>query len=237
MVRECHNRLELGDLVDKPTGTTPHHDTLANKHKLTAEERLATVKGFNNDEIKDNDLLGRLHREVQVTNPHNSWLYTKILALEFPSEVTEMRLSRTLLHKKFEKIYETYTDILKVSVQRQRIEKMDVMESYRIANKKPDHKESAFEKVERDSRLRHFERMNKTRVSKTRALALDLDKDDVLRTLGAIPQAASSSSGHEGTQPVPSSSGSGDVRCCTCNPCTQLGSRCHGGPKHCWDIV
>ena len=76
------------------------------------------------------------------------------------------------------------------------------MESYRIANKKPDHKESVFEKMERDSRLRHFERMNKTQVSKTRALALDLDKDDVLRTLGAIPQAASSSSGHEGTQPL-----------------------------------
>ena len=164
---------------------------------------MATVRGFNNDEIKDNDLLMRLHRELQVTNPHNSWLYTKILALEFPSEVTEMRLSRTLLHKKFEKVDETYQDILKVSVQRQRIEKMDVMESYRVANKKPDHKESAFEKMERDSRLRHFERMNKTQVSKTRALALDLDKGDVLRTLGAIPQAASSSSGREGTPLLP----------------------------------
>ena len=138
-----------------------------------------------------------------MTNPHNSWLYTKILALEFPSEVTEMRLSRSLLNKKFEKVDETYQDILKVSVQRQRIEKMDVMESYRIANKKPDHKESAFEKMERDSRLRHFERMNKTQVSKTRALALDLDKDDVLRTLGALPQAASSSSGNEAAQSSP----------------------------------
>ena len=57
--------------------------------------------------------------------------------------------------------------------------------------------------MERDSRLRHFERMNKSQVSKTRALALDLDKDDVLRTLGAIPQAASSSSGTGGSPNVP----------------------------------
>ena len=30
LVRECHNRLELKDLVNKPLGITPHHATLAN---------------------------------------------------------------------------------------------------------------------------------------------------------------------------------------------------------------
>ena len=108
LVRECHHRLELKDLVNKTPGTTTDHATLANKHRLTAEECLAAVKSFNNDEIKDNELLMRLHKEVQVTMPHNSWLYTKTLALEFRGEVTEMRLSGHLLATKFEKVNKRY---------------------------------------------------------------------------------------------------------------------------------
>lgn len=76
-------------------------------------------------------------------------MYTKILVLEFPGEVTEMRLSGLLLHKKFEKVDELYSTILKVSVQRQKIEKMDVMEGMRLATKKPDHTENVFEEMKR----------------------------------------------------------------------------------------
>ena len=111
LVRECASRAELKDLADKSVGyvgaTAGQHETLANKHRLSPEERLALVKTFNNDVLTD-ELLVKLHKEVQVTNPHNSWLYTKIFALEFPGEVTEMRLSQTLLEKKFEKVDETY---------------------------------------------------------------------------------------------------------------------------------
>ena len=118
------------------------------------------------------------------------------------------------MDKKFEKVDEAYHTILKVSIHRQKIEKMDVMESYRIATKKPEHKEIAFEEMERKNRVRQFERMNKSAVSKTRALALDLDKDDILKSLGALPQAASSSSNATGSQPLLAPSPFALGRCC-----------------------
>ena len=37
------------------------------------------VKAFNNDSVETDELLVKLHKEVQVTNPPNSWMHTKIL--------------------------------------------------------------------------------------------------------------------------------------------------------------
>lgn len=74
------------------------------------------------------------------------------------------------------------------------------MEGFRIATKKPAHKEEAFEEMERMNRARQFERMNRSKTSQTRALALDLDKDHILKSLCALPQPASSSSNATGSQ-------------------------------------